>query len=160
VRPVRLTPELVAAMRRHARSTYPAECCGYLLAPAEIDRRPGARTVTGIEAASNEYPGERNRRFEIRPEELRAVERRLEEANQLVAGFYHSHPDHPARPSAFDEEHAWPWYTYVILSVSATEAPAIAAFELDAESGRFREVPLEIVPSSDGGKVNPPPARR
>ena len=159
MRPVLLSGELAEAMRRHARSTYPAECCGYLLAPAEIDRQPGPRKVMGIEAAANEYPGERDRRFEIRPEELRAVERRLEESNQLVAGFYHSHPDHPARPSAFDEEHAWPWYTYLVISVTATATPAIAAFELDAETGRFREVPLEIVPSPDGSQVNRSPAR-
>jgi len=159
LRAVRLSPELIDAMKRHARTTYPLECCGYLLAPAEIDRRPGPRIVTGIEAAANEYPGERRRRFEIRPSELREVERRLEGTGQLVAGFYHSHPDHPAKPSAFDEEHAWPWYTYVVLGVTASEVPGIGAFELDAETGRFHDVPLEVVPSHDGAKLSSSPAR-
>jgi len=160
MRGVRVPVELVDAMRRHARSTYPQECCGYLFAPAEIDRRPGPRAILGIEAAKNEFPGERNRRFEIRPTELREVERRLEGTGQLVAGFYHSHPDHPARPSAFDEEHAWPWYTYLVLSVTADATPALGAFELDADTGRFHEVPLEIVPAGDGRKVSRAPARR
>jgi proteasome lid subunit RPN8/RPN11 len=159
VRPVRISEELVAAMRRHARTTYPLECCGYLFAPAEIDRRPGPRTVSGIEAAPNEYPGERRRRFEIRPADLRDVERRMEGSGQLVAGFYHSHPDHPARPSAFDEEHAWPWYTYLILGLTARDSSGVGAFELDAESGRFHEVRLEVVPSHGGAKLSSAPAR-
>ena len=88
------------------------------------------------------------------------MERRLEGTGQLVAGFYHSHPDHPARPSAFDEEHAWPWYTYLVLSVTADATPALGAFELDADTGRFHEVPLEIVPAGDGRRVSRAPARR
>jgi len=159
MRPVRVASDLVAAMERHARTTYPDECCGYLLAPAEMDRRPGPRTISGIEAAANEFSGERRRRFEIPPQELRQVERRTEEAGQLVAGFYHSHPDHPARPSAFDEAHAWPWYTYLVLGVSATASTGVGAFELDAETGRFHEVRLEVEPSSGSPSLSSSPAR-
>jgi len=159
VRALRIPADLVGSIRQHARATYPQECCGYLFAAAEIDRRPGARAITGIEPARNEYPGERERRFEIRPSELRDVERRIEGTDRLVAGFYPSHPDHPAKPSAFDEEHAWPWYTYLIVSVTAKGTRAIGAFELEVDSGRFRAVPLEILPTDVGTGVSRTPAR-
>jgi proteasome lid subunit RPN8/RPN11 len=60
----------------------------------------------------------------------------------VVSGFYHSHPDHPALPSAFDTEHAWPWYTYVVVSVDAHGVRGVGAFELDAERQRF--LPCEL----------------
>ena len=33
-----------------------------------------------------------------------------------LLGFYHSHPDHPARPSQYDLDHAWPTFAYVIVA--------------------------------------------
>lgn len=142
MRPVRVPEPLLQEIRAHARDTYPDECCGFLIAepdPALPDR---PRQIVAIQRAANEFEGERRRRFVIRPEELRLAERAVESAGHVIGGFYHSHPDHPARPSTFDEEHAWPWYTYVVLSVTATEVPAIGAFELDGDAGVFREVTL------------------
>ena len=96
-----------------------------------------------IVPASNTVEVERRRRFVIRPEELRALESELGPRGELVIGFYHSHPDHPARPSQFDEEHAWPWYTYLVLGVQQGKAGALGAFELDEASRAFHEVKLE-----------------
>jgi proteasome lid subunit RPN8/RPN11 len=62
-------------------------------------------------------PGERRRRFLIGPAEYRAAERRAAETGVQLLGFYHSHPDHPAEPSTFDLEHAWPNLSYLIVSV-------------------------------------------
>jgi proteasome lid subunit RPN8/RPN11 len=142
MRPVWVPDHLIAEMRRHARETYPDECCGFLVALPDPRSPTGPRTVVVAQPAPNDFEGERRRRFVIRPEELRSAEHALEGTDRVVAGFYHSHPDHPARPSTFDQEHAWPWYTYLVLSVTATEEPEIGAFELDADSGVFHDVPL------------------
>ncbi|MGA8302336.1 MAG: M67 family metallopeptidase [Thermoplasmata archaeon] len=144
MRSVRIPESLVDEMRRHARETYPDECCGFLVALAEPPSATGPRSIVSVRRTANDFEGERRRRFVIRPQELRAAERSVESTSRLIGGFYHSHPDHPARPSAFDQEHAWPWYTYLVISVTATSVPAVGAFELDPESGEFREVPLEV----------------
>lgn len=130
-------------MKAHSRETYPDECCGFLigdLPPAEFE---STRAISTLARAQNEFDGERRRRFLIRPEELREMERQTEREGRAVLGFYHSHPDHPARPSRFDQEHAWPWYAYIVLSVTATEVADVGAFELDAETSVFRPVPWE-----------------
>jgi proteasome lid subunit RPN8/RPN11 len=144
MRSVRVPRALVEAMGRHAEATYPNECCGFLIAPVDPPEEGGPRGIVAAHPASNEFEGERGRRFLLRPEELRATERRLEGTGQVVAGFYHSHPDHPARPSLFDQEHAWPWYCYLVLAVTSRGVGETRAFELDADSAEFHEVPLVV----------------
>ena len=132
---------LVDAMRAHARTAYPEECCGFLLAPSDGGSATDARSIVDVVPAPNRSNGERERRFVILPEMLRVAEEAAARRGALVAGFYHSHPDHPARPSQFDQEHAWPWYAYVILSSSKGDrSPAIGAFELDPERREFRSI--------------------
>lgn len=135
-----LPSDLLNEMMAHSRETYPDECCGFLIASDRSVEE--VRKIDALERARNEFEGERRHRFLIRPEELRDLERRVQESGRAVVGFYHSHPDHPARPSEFDREHAWPWYTYLVLSVTATDVREVGAFELDPDSSLFREVPL------------------
>lgn len=139
---------LLEAMKDHARETYPDECCGFLIGPESDPPDNGARAVQALERARNEFNGERRRRFLILPSELRDTELRWERSGLGVVGFYHSHPDHPARPSQFDQEHAWPWYSYVVLSVTRNDVPAAGAFELDPDSSTFREVRLDVIAKS------------
>lgn len=149
MRPLRIPQPLILEMRRHARETYPDECCGFLVAAPDPIAEDGPRSIVAVEPSRNDYAGERRRRFVIRPEDLRAAEHALEGTERVVAGFYHSHPDHPARPSTFDQEHAWPWYTYLVLSVSSTDVSEVGAFELDPDSGVFHSVPLTSSPPGD-----------
>jgi proteasome lid subunit RPN8/RPN11 len=148
MRSVWVPDEAVSAIRAHARAAYPEECCGFLVTAEDPADPLAPREVLVAVAAANGSPGERGRRFVIDPLELRALERSLEGTSRLVAGFYHSHPDHPARPSQFDQEHAWPWYTYLVLSVTASETPALGAFELDPDTRAFQEVALAAGTSS------------
>jgi proteasome lid subunit RPN8/RPN11 len=145
VRAVALPEDLLSQMQAHAREAYPEECCGILIGRASDPSAESVRVIRGLERTRNEFRGERRRRFLIPPEELRDVERRLEPSGLAVVGFYHSHPDHPAKPSQFDQEHAWPWYSYLVLAVTARDIPATGAFELDPDSSTFREVPLRTV---------------
>ncbi|HTT73134.1 MAG TPA: M67 family metallopeptidase [Thermoplasmata archaeon] len=147
---IRLAPPLIATMEAHARATYPDECCGMLIGP--VPAGDGPRIVEAVEPAANEFEGERRRRFVIPPEQLRATERRLEASGRGVVGFYHSHPDHPARPSTFDRDHAWPWYAYLVLGVRSGAVDGLGAFELDPESGEFAERPIV---RSDGAGAGP-----
>jgi proteasome lid subunit RPN8/RPN11 len=141
-------------IRAHGEETYPDECCGFLVireAPAGND---GDRIIGRIVRAANEYEGERRRRFEIRPQELRAAEAALAPTTDLVGGFYHSHPDHPARPSEFDTEHAWPWYSYLVLAVEHGRARDLGAFQLDPDTRVFARVAFDLEAGDRRGSGN------
>jgi len=144
VKSVVLPASLLGEIRAHSVATYPEECCGFLLGPSPEPDGAEERTILALERAANEFDGERRRRFLILPEEIRTLERRLEGTDRSVVGFYHSHPDHPARPSQFDQDHAWPWYTYLVLAVTASGTAALGAFELEPDSATFHEVGLTV----------------
>ena len=157
MRPVRLSGTLLEEMKLHALEVYPEECCGFLIGSAGESLREPDRTIVAVRRAQNEHRGERSRRFLIAPEELRSFERSLEGTPRAVVGFYHSHPDHPARPSQFDQDHAWPWYSYLVLATTKDDVTAIGAFELDPERAVFQEVTLR---GADGGPPRSAMARR
>jgi proteasome lid subunit RPN8/RPN11 len=106
---VNITPAVDAAIRRHGIETYPHECCGALV--GRDDR------VTGVVPLPNTTEEGPRRRFLVRPSDYREAERRASELGGELLGFYHSHPDHPARPSQYDLDHAWPTFAYIIVSV-------------------------------------------
>ena len=151
---VRIPEHALQEMEHHASEAYPEEGCGVLIGRAEGE----LRTVLRAEPLANRVAVRRERRFVIDAADLLRVERRLEGTATEVLGFYHSHPDHPPRPSEFDRDHAWPWYVYVILGVANGQPNGAAAFELEADSGRFHEIAVvsEIDPpvASSNGRVS------
>jgi proteasome lid subunit RPN8/RPN11 len=150
---VQLLRHDLAKIERHGQEAYPEEACGFLLGPIPEPSGRG-RAIVAVKRARNESEGERGRRFVIPPEELRSLEHRLDGSGRGVVGFYHSHPDHPARPSIFDQEHAWPWYTYLVTAVTSGVAGETAAFELDPERRVFGTVALEVRAPLAGGSVS------
>ena len=126
---------MLAAIRAHAARAYPDECCGALIGP-----RQGV--VEGAVALENTTMGERRRRFLVGPSEYIEAERRADEAGQVLLGFYHSHPDHPAEPSAFDLEHAWPNLSYLIVSVQQGEWRNERSWRLQPDRAGFEEETL------------------
>jgi proteasome lid subunit RPN8/RPN11 len=104
-----VTAAVDQAIRRHGVDTYPHECCGAL-----VGRAGCVSDVVALPNTTEEGP---RRRFLVRPTDYREAERRAGELGGELLGFYHSHPDHPARPSQYDLDHAWPTFAYVIVSV-------------------------------------------
>ena len=114
---------------------YGDECCGALIGP-----RSGV--VAEAFALSNTTDGERRRRFLVGPREYRDAEARAAAIGQELLGFYHSHPDHPAIPSAFDLERAWPNLSYLIVSVRSGRAAEARSWRLRADRSGFEEEQL------------------
>jgi proteasome lid subunit RPN8/RPN11 len=79
----------------------------------------------------------------VRPDDYRVAEKRAREAGLDLLGFYHSHPDHPARPSQFDLDHAWPSFSYVIVSVMAGEDKLLTSWRLQEDRSAFDEESVE-----------------
>ena len=109
--PLTLGSGIAAAIRAHGAETYPNECCGALYGRDKL--------VTATFALPNTTEEGPRRRFLVRPQDYREAERRASELGVELLGFYHSHPDHPARPSQYDLDHAWPFFSYIIVSVRA-----------------------------------------
>jgi len=119
-------------IRRHGTDTYPNECCGALIAD-------GDRIVEAFRLPNTTAEGPR-RRFMIGPQDYRLAEARASERRGTLAGFYHSHPDHPARPSATDLAQAWPNLTYIIVAVREGTPEDLKSWRLLEDRSGFEEI--------------------
>jgi proteasome lid subunit RPN8/RPN11 len=134
-RGLRLPRALGEAIRAHARETYPLECCGFLIGS------PAAHTVSELVRASNAREDSPHNRYLIPPVEFVRAQRDADRRGLEIVGFYHSHPDHPARPSAYDQAHAWAGYAYLIVAVAQGEPAELAGWTL--EGSEMTALPLE-----------------
>jgi proteasome lid subunit RPN8/RPN11 len=130
--PSGLDADAEAEIRRHGAETYPNECCGALIAN-------GDRIVEASRLPNTTAEGAR-RRFMIGPEDYRLAEARARERRGTLAGFYHSHPDHPARPSPTDLAQAWPNLTYIIVAVREGTPEDLKSWRLLEDRTGFEEI--------------------
>ncbi len=135
-----ITTNQLQFMMNHARSTYPEECCGFLLGSDSDVRR-----IQHVLAARNVNQNSRRNRYNIEPMELVRADEEARRSNLNLVGIYHSHPDAPVQPSQFDLEHAWPWYTYVVLSVQNGEPRDMAAWFLTEDRSTFHLDDLKVI---------------
>jgi proteasome lid subunit RPN8/RPN11 len=132
-------------LRQHGEETYPDECCGVLLGTYRDD---GSKTVQAIVRCRNQRSDSPHNRYVIDPRELVRIQREARERAQDIVGFYHSHPEHPARWSPTDLEEAhWTGCSYVITSVMNGVATQTNSFELVAEndSMSFRDEEIAVL---------------
>jgi proteasome lid subunit RPN8/RPN11 len=122
------------AIRQHGADAYPNECCGALIG------REGRVTATyALPNTTEEGP---RRRFLVRPDDYREAEKQARQAGRDLLGFYHSHPDHPARPSQYDLDHAWPFFSYIIVSVRAGAPEDMTSWRLREDRSAFDQEDL------------------
>jgi proteasome lid subunit RPN8/RPN11 len=153
---IKLNQTLVRIIREHGAVDYPNECCGILLGHADGDHKqvsevvplknlrhdPGrAQDILPLESPGAE--SERNR-FLIDPKDQIRVEKDARARGLDVLGYYHSHPDHPARPSNYDRDHGWPWYSYVIMSVDRGEPKDLNSWVLRDDRSQFDREEVEF----------------
>ncbi|MHB8394980.1 MAG: M67 family metallopeptidase [Candidatus Dormibacteria bacterium] len=144
---------LFEQMRQFAERAYPYEGCGVLVGRPESERA----VVTDVIEGRNLVADRRRDRYELDPRDIIGAERSARSRGEEVVGFYHTHPDHPARPSQFDTDRAWPGYQYVVIAVHGGQQLAATSWRLDdgVEPSRFGETDLQI----SGGEhrdYNPP----
>lgn len=146
-----LNSDLAEKIRAHGVETYPHECCGALLGregePLSVSEQPGqndTRHALGLFPLVNRRDDSPRNRFSVTSDDVRAAEKFAREQNLDVIGWYHSHPDHPARPSDYDRDHAWPWYSYVIVSVRQGAAQDMTSWRLNDDRQSFSPEAIEI----------------
>ena len=152
---LKISQLLLEQIRRHGEETYPHECCGVLLGKLDLDR--DLREVLHAVPAGNTRSDSPQNRYNIDPRELIAAQKLAREKGEDIIGFYHSHPDHPARWSQTDFAEAH-WYgcSYVITSVKQGNADQTNSFALagsSEENKRFLDEPIEVIGARDGAEV-------
>jgi proteasome lid subunit RPN8/RPN11 len=141
---LRVPQAVYASLRAHGEETYPHECCGALLGkPSEN----GWSIVAAVRAGNTRTDSAHNR-YHIAPVELVKIEREARTRGLEIAGFYHSHPDHPAQwsPTDFAEAH-WLGCSYVITEVARGKAAVTNSFLLSGtteEDKQFVQETIEV----------------
>ncbi len=130
---ITLEHEQLDQIREIAEQAYPQECCGIMLGLVEKD----CKTVMRLVLAQNERLDSLANRYLISPEVIHRVEQDIRGTKTKIVGFFHSHPDVPAQPSAYDHEHAWPWFSYLIVSVRKGESREVLTWKLKDDRSVF-----------------------
>ncbi len=148
-----ITHHLVDKIRAHGAETYPHECCGALLGrdssvvtgtnPEKESLTP-AREILSLFPLVNRRDDSPRNRFSVTAEDVRDAEKAASAHELEVVGWYHSHPDHPARPSEYDRDHAWPWYSYIIVSVQNGAPQDMTSWRLNDDRQEFSPEGIEI----------------
>jgi len=149
-----LSPRAVAAIMRHGAETYPYECCGALIGSTHENGDVEAGEARPLENVTSEGP---RRRFLVSAQDYVQSEAYARRAGAELLGFYHSHPDHPAEPSQYDLDHAWPNFSYVIVAVGAGRPGDLRSWRLRADRSSFEE---ETVHTHADQNSDPHPASR
>lgn len=142
---LRLTSRVRDEICGHGTRGYPHEVCGALLGH-ELDRdgQGALREVIAVLPLENRREDSPHNRFSVTPEDVLRAERAAAERRLELLGWYHTHPDHPARPSEFDREHAWPWYSYVILGVAASQPGEMTSWRLADDRSGYAAESIEV----------------
>jgi proteasome lid subunit RPN8/RPN11 len=147
---LKISSELADKIRAHGAQTYPHECCGALLGrDTEVADQRVYREIHGLHPLVNRRDDSPNNRFSVTSQDVLDAEKAARQQGLEVVGWYHSHPDHPARPSQFDRDHAWPWYSYIIVSVANRIPEEMTSWRLSDDRTEFEleEICLQQVAS-------------
>jgi len=146
---ITLSKEVKDQIRAHAVRDYPFECCGFLFGHVDTQQRTiiKSKPVENVEEAAN-----KKRNFEISSEAYMKAEEEVEQEGMVLAGIYHSHPDHPAVPSQSDLKKALPFFSYVIMTAKVSEIGSLKSWYLN-DDGKFEEE--EVTIKDEQNSLNP-----
>src|SRR6266704_2680460 len=136
-----LSESIASQIESEGVAAYPNECCGILIG-REVN---GKKRVERLAPMKNVFDaGEQYHRFTIDPLAQIEAEKSADDAGQMVLGYYHSHPDHPAAPSEYDRTHVPPWsfYGHIIVAIEKGRPAAMTAWFMDEVSEQFKSIEL------------------
>ena len=151
-----ITAEIAEKIREHGIETYPYECCGALLGTdhdglandPNRESRKVSREVLSLFPLVNRRDDSPRNRFAVTADDVREAEKAASAQGLEVIGWYHSHPDHPAKPSDFDRDHAWPWYSYIIVSVHTGVPQDMTSWRLKDDRSGYLEEKISLMKAS------------
>ena len=136
-----ITKKIEQMFKSHSENDYPHECCGFILGQFKDDESFGIEYLP----ASNVKEENRERRFLIDPLAYQKAEDEADDQGMSIISIVHSHPDHPDKPSDFDRDHAWPGFSYIIISVINGKAAGYRSWKLNENREFFIEETIKII---------------
>ena len=140
---LKLSKQIETEIRQTGADAYPNECCGIMFGSEDGDDHVVKSLRPIVNARES---GEQYHRFLITAEEMMQAELEARRLGLEIVGFYHSHPDHPAKPSDYDRDHALPFYSYIILRVAEGRPELMTSWRLQISREAFDPEPFEIEP--------------
>jgi proteasome lid subunit RPN8/RPN11 len=137
---IQLSEALLDGIRQHGAREFPCECCGAIL--GDVDGQ--TRIARELRPLENVHEEGHERRYLVAPARMFELIQEERRTGRKLLGFYHSHPDHPARPSGYDRDHAMPWYTYVIVAVMEGRPGDLTAWRLQDDWDAFVPEAIEV----------------
>jgi proteasome lid subunit RPN8/RPN11 len=138
---IRLSERLLGSIHAHGEQAYPEEGAGFLVGV------PG-RVQAVLPLYNAREDAARHNRYLITPQDYLEAEIEAEQSGLQLIGVFHSHPDHPNRPSEFDREWAQPFFSYIITSVQSGKALESRSWRLAEDRSQFEEEEILIQPSA------------
>jgi proteasome lid subunit RPN8/RPN11 len=123
----------------HAKDSYPNECCGVLVGSQQKEKR-----VFASHRLQNQNKDRAADRYIIDPKDINMIDRQCRVEDTQILGFYHSHPDHPDRPSEYDREWGQAGYSYVIIAVKGGKEVSVKSWTFDEDNDPFREEKMKV----------------
>ena len=139
---LKIPTNILRGIYDHTEQSYPHECCGLMIGTMTETR--DARVVHTFRKCRNLNTDRSHDRYDMDPKDMLKVQREFDGTAWDIVGVYHSHPDHPSRPSQTDTDHAWPDYSYIIISVQKGTVATANTWVLNESERRFHEEPLVI----------------
>ena len=133
--------EMLKQIHTNGAAAYPEEGAGLMLGTVDGARKQ-VQVIMEFENAREAEA--RHNRYLITPQEILRGEQNAERLGMEILGVFHSHPDHPNRPSEYDREYAVPWYSYLITSVNSGTAIESRSWLLSEDHTTFHEEIIEI----------------
>jgi len=151
---LKIREALLQKIHAHGVESYPHECCGALLG----SDGEAFREIKHLLPLANRRDDSPRNRFELTPDDVRLAEKTAADKHLDLLGWYHSHPDAPARPSEFDRDHAWPWYSYIIVSVEKGEPRDTTSWRLRDDRSGYDAEAIESEAGSASSQISRPAA--
>ena len=126
-------------IKDQVKKSYPSECCGLLIGTDTLEKK-----VVEVCPVQNKNAERTHNRYEIEGKEFVKIDKEASKKRLQIIGIYHSHPDHPAIPSAYDTEHAWVGYSYMIAAVEKGEPIDIRSWIFNEEKKQFEEEEIKL----------------
>ncbi len=138
---INLTQKIIDNFLNHAQNEYPYECCGFILGRFKDDESIALQYIS----VENTKEENRERRFLIDPIAYQEAEDEADRQKLSIISIVHSHPDHPDKPSDFDRDHAWPGFSYIIISVKNGKSTTYRSWQLDQNRSTFIEEKINVI---------------
>ena len=136
-----LTKNIINNFLHHGEQDYPFECCGFILGHFKNEKAVGIEYI----AVPNTKEENKERRFLIDPMAYQRAEDLADEKGLSIISIVHSHPNHPDRPSEFDRNHAWPGFSYIIMSIKKGASAGYRSWTLNQDRTKFIKEKITII---------------